>query len=69
MINRIYVVELEGKTNVGLVVDWKAAIVTNCGKQSGNYMYRLRCIKKLCFWPQSLLVCFPWVTLNTRYFP
>ena len=35
LINRIYVVELEGKTNVGLVMDWKAAIVTNCGKQSG----------------------------------
>jgi len=58
MINRICVVELEGKINVGLVVDWKAAIVTNFGKHSGNYMYRLRCIKELYFWPQRVLVCF-----------
>jgi hypothetical protein len=58
MKNRIYVVELEGNINVRFVMDWKAAIVTNSGKHSGNYMYLLRCIKKLRFRPQSVLVCF-----------
>lgn len=42
MVKRIYVVELEGNINVGLVMDWKVAIVTNSGKHSGNTMYRLR---------------------------
>jgi hypothetical protein len=59
MINWIYVVELECNINVGLIMDWKAAILTNSEKHSGKYMYRLRCIKKLSFWPQSVLVCFP----------
>jgi len=68
-INRIYVLQLEGNINVGLVMDWKAAIVINSGKHSGNYMYRLQRIKKLRLWAQSVLVFFPWVTLNASYFP
>jgi hypothetical protein len=44
--------------DVGLVMNWKVAIVTNSGKHSGNYMYRLRCINILRFSPQIVFVCF-----------